>query len=618
MRRRIEKRMIRKALIGILAGMLTLAMGLTLPTSVYSQAPPHPKIPLKGVDGSPLTIDSKIPYSPKRTCGACHPYDQITNGYHFQQGRTDGRGKIVISDTFDPKSPWNLSSGMFGKHRLASADSSQLARKVNSNPSEIDKSSFYFAQHCGPCHPGGGSAEYDRKGNLYFNEETRKIGFEFSEGSSLFDGDYTPYSTGDITYGVPWDESGVSEADCLICHLKGYLWSERGATLRGKHFKYGPTVGAGWALLKLSQEEEGDPRAEEVTVDYTKKEVADFENLSLQIVRKPLDENCWACHATSDGWKRGRQWSPETDVHNAKGLGCVTCHPGDIEHNFAKGDTIQETVRDDLDSTMPSCEDCHYKGKDRQAPQYRHPFSPRHMKRIACQTCHIPFQTAPADLVYDLASTGSPLIINTSRFLSGSHDSKAPSAGIDPNAWYPQLRDFKGRIVPVKSLVIFYWGDFDEKTQAVQPIFLWKVRGIKKPALKDGNGDGIPEVNSLAEIKAWLIALKANDSFGNPVAKQPVLVKGGFLYRLNKKGEVEKIRHEQAELHDFSLSHNIQSGQNVIGAGGCKDCHSKNSPFFLRRILVDPIDEAGKPVYREAWERLGIGKARLDESLLEQ
>lgn len=170
----------------------------------------------------------------------------------------------------------------------------------------------------------------------------------------------------------------------------------------------------------------------------------------------------------------------------------------------------------------------------------------------------------------------------------------------------------------MKSLVILYWGDFDEKTQVVKPIFLWKIRGIKRPPLKDDDGNGIPEVNSLAEIKAWLIALKANDSFGNPVATHPVLVKAGFLYRLNNKGEVEKIRREQVELHDFSLSHNIQSGQNVIGAGGCKDCHSRNSSFFLRRILVDPMDEAGKPVYREAWERLGIGKARLDELLLEQ
>ena len=64
-----------------------------------------------------------------------------------------------------------------------------------------------------------------------------------------------PSATETPDYGSPWDKSGVSEADCLICHLKGYQWKERGAALRGRFFKYGPTVGAGWAAVKLSQEE---------------------------------------------------------------------------------------------------------------------------------------------------------------------------------------------------------------------------------------------------------------------------------------------------------------------------------------------------------------------------
>ncbi len=86
------------------------------PAWIFSQAPQHEKVIIKGFDGSPLTIHSKIPYSPKKTCGVCHDYDRITNGYHFQQGRTDGTGKIVVSDTFDQKYPWNLSSGLYGKH----------------------------------------------------------------------------------------------------------------------------------------------------------------------------------------------------------------------------------------------------------------------------------------------------------------------------------------------------------------------------------------------------------------------------------------------------------------------------------------------------------------------
>ena len=89
-----------------------------LPASILSQAFQHEKIEIKGFDGNSLAIDSKDPYSPRRTCGACHDYEQITKGYHFQQGRTDGSGKIDIRDTFNPKYPWDLSSGMYGNiHR---------------------------------------------------------------------------------------------------------------------------------------------------------------------------------------------------------------------------------------------------------------------------------------------------------------------------------------------------------------------------------------------------------------------------------------------------------------------------------------------------------------------
>jgi hypothetical protein len=601
-----------------------LVVFLTLPPFpfsdlVLSQEFQHEKISLKGFDGSPLTIDAKVPYSPKRTCGACHDYEQITRGYHFQQGRTDGTGKIVIQDSFDPKHPWSLSAGMYGRYSPASPDASLLAKKVNLSPSNIDKSAFYFLQNCGVCHPGGGPGEYDRDGNLYYNEDARRFGYEVSARTPLLDGDYTFYSVGDLNHGAPWDKSGTSEADCLICHLKGFQWKERAAALRGRFFREAPSVGAGWAKTKLSQDDPESPKADEITIDYTRKETADFANLHEQIVRRPADENCWTCHAISDGRKRGRQWNPETDAHKAKGLDCTSCHPSDKEHNFAKGDTLQETVRDDLDNTMFSCEDCHYKGKDKKAPRYKHAFSPRHMRRIACETCHIPYQAASADLVYDHASTGKTVVYDTSKFLSNQPlDPKGSIPGLDPVIWYPAVREFKGRIVPVKSLVIIYWGDFDEKANIVRPIPLWKIRDLKKPPLKDDNNDGIPEINSLEEIKSFLKALKEKDRFGNPVANHPALMKAGFLYHLDKKGEVEKIKQEQAGALDYSLSHNVVSGANVIGARGCRDCHSKNSPFFLRKVLLDPYDEKGRPVYIDAWERLGVPKEKLDRLLMEQ
>jgi hypothetical protein len=224
-----------------------------------------------------------------------------------------------------------------------------------------------------------------------------------------------------------------------------------------------------------------------------------------------------------------------------------------------------------------------------------------------------------ADLVYEYASSGKAVIYETSKFLSTNPlDSKRPTPGMDPNVWYPSLTKWKGRIVPVKSLVVLYWGDLEPKTSVVKPIPLWKIQELKKPPLQDDNGDGILEVNSLDEIKAFLKALKENDKFGNPIATYPVLMKGGFLYQLDKKGKVEKVKHAQAEVSDLSLSHNVVSGTNVIGARGCRECHSKKSTFFLRKVLIDPYDEKGKPVYLENWERLGLDKDKLNRLLMEQ
>lgn len=49
------------------------------------------------------------PLSTRQTCGACHDYDRITRGYHFQQGWDR------IRDDFNAAKPWILSDGMMGK-----------------------------------------------------------------------------------------------------------------------------------------------------------------------------------------------------------------------------------------------------------------------------------------------------------------------------------------------------------------------------------------------------------------------------------------------------------------------------------------------------------------------
>jgi hypothetical protein len=76
---------------------------------------PHPEITLIDYAGNEISLDSNIPYSPKNTCGECHDYDAITNAYHFQQGRVDADGNIIVADDLDSRNPWLLSRGMYGK-----------------------------------------------------------------------------------------------------------------------------------------------------------------------------------------------------------------------------------------------------------------------------------------------------------------------------------------------------------------------------------------------------------------------------------------------------------------------------------------------------------------------
>ena len=82
--------------------------------------------------------------------------------------------------------------------------------------SDIDKSSYNWVLNCGACHPGGGPSEFDRQGNRYDEYANNPGNHVTPLGDNFLDGDY---------YQSDWVKSGVGEADCLICHLKGYDWN---------------------------------------------------------------------------------------------------------------------------------------------------------------------------------------------------------------------------------------------------------------------------------------------------------------------------------------------------------------------------------------------------------
>ncbi len=108
---------------------------------------------------------------------------------------------------------------------------------------------------------------------------------------------------------------------------------------------------------------------------------------AARAVRRPTSEMCQRCHLGAGGGPNAKHGvaptSAEADVHVAKGLACVDCHPT-TNHRTAGGADIKAH---ELPEVAVTCTSCH------GAPVHRGANAAilaRHAARIACQTCHIP------------------------------------------------------------------------------------------------------------------------------------------------------------------------------------------------------------------------------------
>jgi len=294
--------------------------------------------------GVPYSVE-QAPFSTRQTCGTCHDYDEITQGFHFQMGWD------VVADDFGTKvgKPWSLSNGFLG--RWYPYAFRQLAKKTNAHPEEIDLTVYDFVGFsapgrgeppCGACHPGGGGLEFDRDGERY----DERLAAEPELAESL-DGDY---------YKSRWDKSGVVEADCLICHLEGYDFGERVNELKQGNYRWAVVAGSRLGFVEGSVRRDREPE-----VVYHKRLFNEDGSLTLKMSWPPPDDNCMYCHGTSDEKKRGFSWNDiyNPDLHNEQRVSCTACHPAGPEHQIARGRHGVATTAPDRLDTMQGCKDCH-------------------------------------------------------------------------------------------------------------------------------------------------------------------------------------------------------------------------------------------------------------------
>jgi len=599
-----------------------------------------PPFPLRDEAGQVINpvADPKVsvPYSPKQTCGTsgCHDYDKITQGFHFQQGKGE-QPPAVLAERYQ----WVSSPGNYGGNWCSPAPLyRQLAPKQNTNARMIDMTSFDFVTAtCGNCHPGGGPLEYDRDGKRYDHRMADPASGLTSGGDNGLSGDY---------YRARWAETGVIEADCLLCHQPAYDYARRNSQLANLNFRWAATEGAGFGVVVGKVAAGERPR-----VEYNRALFDEQGNVKVHIAPAPRNETCLYCHAKPDWKKRGASFSARTDVHLAKGLRCVDCHTsgsrasdprirGKEVHQIGKGDDPSGWVRNDLDDTVRSCESCHAEGT-MGAPTARHSWlPPLHLDKIACVTCHIPRRYTKAALVQASdVFNGAPRITPPPKRIWTFYDQDMTfwnhygeldlfTANDKPvNEFRPSLARYKGKIFPVDRVHSAWVGYEEDGKSGLNQLFMrdfsamWmahKANASEYPELariRDDNGDGMVEVNRPEEIEALLSATAEHlRATGFPMeGRRLVYVSNDRKYTSGSHFELIPMEAHEASPYAsvYKYSHNVLPARSALGARGCTDCHAAGAEFFEGRNLERPFDEDGKSVWLANYQVMGIPAAQV-------
>jgi hypothetical protein len=606
------------------------------PMATRKEMPPWgvcPPFPLRDEEGNVINPvageNADKPYSPKQTCGRCHDYPKITQGYHFMQGKGE-------EPTADQKARclWASTPGNYCGTWCSPAPLYRyLSPKRNDSPAMMDMTSFtFFTSPCGTCHPGGGSAEFDREGKRYDLWMSDPASGLSSGADNQFDGDY---------YQARWSDTGVMEADCLLCHMPEYNMAERKRQLAAWNLRWAATAGAGFAKVSGSVSA-GEP----IELTYNEELFNDDGTVEPHIVREPRNEVCLSCHA-KPGWKkRGANFRPRTDVHLRAGLKCVDCHPagssatdprivGREEHQIGKGDDPGGHVRDDLDDTCLSCADCHDSGR-LGAPVAMHRWlPPLHLEEIACQTCHVPERPVKAALVQagDVFNPGTKIPTKGKHLWTfygpdrkyWNHYGDLEMMGYDDkptDPFRPALARYKGKIYPVNRVHSAWPGiEVEGETALMQPRMgdvyrMWKAHqddATKYPGLAkitDDNADRVPEVNRPEEIDALIQSVaQMLAKTGYPMkGKRVVWVMDDRVYASGTEFRTLDVHPWEASPHAnvHKYNHDVLPANAALGVNGCPDCHHPESDFFFARNVRVLFDERAEPETQPQYQLLGL------------
>jgi len=540
------------------------------------------RITLLDEAGKALTAESTAPYSPRQTCSSsnCHDVDLVCKGTH---------SRMFPAAKPDPKRPaahvWTVFDAATGVAAPLSGGFLP-ARGAPFDP-KAQMTPFDLARLFGQFHPGGGRFERDADGQRYDKR--------MAEDDKLKASDNPDYA------GTRWDQSGVLENDCLVCHaLAAYDHVERAAELDKRNFKWAATVGAGLGTL--------EGRGESRKIKYNAA-LFDGHGKVLLDVGRPPDANCLACHrrpvkvgaraqAKLSGvatWRDGLS----ADVHSLSGLACVDCHTCGADHLMFGDRRLAEALRNPLNALAHApleqdpgfaaltCEGCHDSGRFGSVIPEHEGLPRLHLDKITCEACHAGPRPRSVPLALQQPSkVGWDVPVR----------SKTPNG---PAVWTPVFaKDEAGKVRPyLRMLPAYYANRTEAGLVPLEPRKL-KSRFRRAKGLKDDDGDGTIEVNTEAEIQAVLKAITRK-------GVQPVYLAGGMAYELDDQGQLKSEPNPLSNPIDVPLAHNVRPAGQSLGAQGCTECHGADSPFYQCLALTRELGSDGKPEGEPTYAVLG-------------
>ncbi len=589
---------------------------LTCPLLSYA-AKAHQDVWLRNESGEHITpaLNSSDPYSPRRTCGGCHSYSAITRGGHFQQGfdqpepkkgRPAGlyRTGLDLSALPEPVAPKAIRGSYLAG--LSAYDWPAAAARISKKIS-FPAAGWYM--------PGGGPLEYGRdksgKPDLTGNLAQRE-----ARGRSRTDGDYSSRFTPDRL--SHFRESGVMEADCLICHSRNYSMAARNAQVSARNYRWAAAAGAGLGEVRGAVFTYSNPAAvpgdpdflsgkwnfsSRPVVSYRWKDSRLFSpegKLKGSALRTRVNSaNCLLCHGELDASRTGTTHDKKRDMHAAAGLQCTDCHglAGKTKKDRLQHRIAGEKTGDMTAGNVRTCEQCHYSGgkklsgiagkasDPRAAHARRFPRSIFHFYVVSCTGCHANSQGARGGYLADMSS-GIPSWYTADALQRAADPGSLAQAA--PRPWRPWIivsgegpRAMYAAGVPHLS----QWFGAEEGG-VLKQVRLDVVEKALKPArltvaaVKGTDGRNV-KVRSVAGNNEIARALAALEKAG---IKNPVFV-SDKVYRLAKgKPASSDI---PAGLERIAISHEIGPKKTAYGAKGCRDCHADNAEFFVKPRVVN-------------------------------